>query len=230
MQVGGPTTVRLRAEPLERLGTLQERAYRKIKDYLVSGRLEVETIYSGNRFADLLGVSRTPVREALLQLSAEGLLVFVEGLGFKVKTYSPKEIRDIFEARRAIETYVVGQIAGSLDRDALRGLEENLKQLSARAGQRDPYRFLETDREFHMSLVRRAGNRLLESIMDAIRNHVSVLGLSALAREGRARQVVREHGDIVRALRRKDKAAAVKAIVHHLVTTEAHVLENSRNG
>jgi GntR family transcriptional regulator, rspAB operon transcriptional repressor len=218
----------IHAAPLERPTTLKDLAYRKIKESLVSGRLELEKVYSGNQFADLLGVSRTPVREALLQLSAEGLLVFVDGRGFKVKTYSRKEIRDIFEARRAIETYVIERLVGTLDPDALQVLDGNLGQLSEQAVQKDPHRFLETDRGFHMSLVRVGGNVLLESIMDAIRNHVSVLGLSALAHEGRARQVVEEHGAIIQALRRKDKAAAVEALVHHLATTETYALDRAQ--
>jgi DNA-binding GntR family transcriptional regulator len=216
----------LRTEPLERPSTLKELAYRKIKESLVSGRLELGKVYSGNQFADLLGVSRTPVREALLQLSAEGLLVFVEGRGFTVKTYSPKEIRDIFDARRAIETYVLDRLTDKLDDGALQVLDENLRQL---AEQRDPHRFLETDREFHMSLVRVGGNVLLESIMEAIRNHVSVLGLTVLAREGRARQVLEEHGAIIQALRRKDRTAAVRALVHHLTTTEQYALDRAIN-
>ena len=59
---------------IERPGTLQALAYDKIKGLMIAGELDFDSIYSANQFAEILGVSRTPVREALLQLSAEGLL------------------------------------------------------------------------------------------------------------------------------------------------------------
>src|SRR5688572_21556 len=82
----------LEARPLARPESLKDLAYREIKNHLTAGKLSPDEIYSAAQFADILQVSRTPVREALLQLATEGYLVFIEGRGFKVRPYSEKEI------------------------------------------------------------------------------------------------------------------------------------------
>lgn len=210
---------------IERPESLKDLAYQRIRDRLVSGHLRSDAVYSAIQFAEDLGVSRTPVREALLQLASEGFLDVIDGLGFRVRDYSEKEIRDLFETRRLIEAYAVERAAEGLSAVELAGLDRNQKTLAERGRRRDPVSFLETDREFHMSLVRRNGNDLLVSIMDRIRNHIAIFGLRALSREGRIEQVVAEHGRILKALHRRDRAEAVRAMRDHLAATEKHVLE-----
>src|SRR5947209_6045260 len=70
---------------IDRPLSLKDSAYRAIKDQLVSGKLEHDKIYSAQHFAGMLGVSRTPAREALLQLASEGFLVCLDARGFKIK-------------------------------------------------------------------------------------------------------------------------------------------------
>ena len=77
-----------------------------------------------------------------------------------------------------------------------------------------------------MNLIRRYENSLLESIMENIRDFISILGQKALASPGRVQEVVREHQDILEALHQKDKMKAVQAIKYHLDATEKSLLEN----
>jgi DNA-binding FadR family transcriptional regulator len=79
---------------------------------------------------------------------------------------------------------------------------------------------MEADKEFHLSLVRRAGNQLLLTIMENIRNHIAVFGLKALAHQGRFEEVIREHRGIVKALYHKDRRRVLRAVRHHLTATE----------
>ena len=95
---------------IERPGTLQALAYDKIKGLMIAGELDFDAIYSANQFAEILGVSRTPVREALLQLSAEGLLTSLQGRGFKIKQFSENRVREFFETRQMIESYIIEQM------------------------------------------------------------------------------------------------------------------------
>src|SRR5688572_28620115 len=111
------------AHPLDRPRSLHALAYDQIKALLLSGRLSRDRLYSANDFAETLRISRTPVREALLQLAAENYLVFVEGRGVRVRQFTTKEIRDFFETRQLVEPYVLGQIAHALDPHPL---EQNL--------------------------------------------------------------------------------------------------------
>jgi DNA-binding GntR family transcriptional regulator len=212
------------ATPIDRPSSLKDSAYRAIKDQLVTGVLEHETIYSAQHFAAMLGVSRTPVREALLQLAGEGFLVCLEARGFKIKQFSPGEIRDVFETRQMIEAFVVRQLLDRLTPEDLRPLKENLRAMTEHARLRNAHGFMEADKEFHLTLVRRHGNQMLMAIMETIRNHIAVFGLKALAHQGRFQEVIREHRSILKALELKDRKRALLAVRYHLATTEQCLL------
>ena len=155
-------------EPDRPPSSLKDAAYRSIKDQLVSGQLEHDKIYSAQHFAAMLGVSRTPIREALLQLAGEGFLVCLEARGFKIKPFSEREIRDVFETRRMIETFVARQLIEKLTPEDIRQLKENLRVMAEHAQRGSAHGFMEADKAFHLSLVRCAGNQLLVSIMETI--------------------------------------------------------------
>ena len=210
---------------IERPETLQALAYDKIKGLLVSGQLEFDEIYSANHFAEILGVSRTPVREALLQLATEGLLIPVQGRGFKIKVFSDKEIKDFFETRLMIETYVIGRLVEGIGGEDLKGLEESVKLMVRSAGKGDIYGFLEADKAFHMNLVHRYKNRLLESIMENIRNLISIFGRKALSSDGRIQEVIEEHQLIVGAVREKAADKAAEAMRRHLNRSEKTIID-----
>jgi DNA-binding GntR family transcriptional regulator len=212
-------------QKIKRPETLLSLAYDKIKGLLVSGQLSFDEIYSANQFAEMLGVSRTPVREALLQLAAEGLLIPVQGRGFKIKGFSEKEIKDFFEARLMIETYVISRLVKGIGGEDVKALQTSLKQMARSAEKGDMYGFLEADKVFHMNLVHRYTNRLLESIMENIRNLISILGRKALSTSGRIEEVLQEHRAIVEAVKEKDASKAAKAMSHHLNRTERTIIE-----
>ena len=210
---------------IERPGTLQSIAYERIKGLLVCGKLKQDLIYSGSQFAEMLGVSRTPVREALLQLSAEGFFIPVQGRGFRIREFSKEEIRDFFEARLMIETYIIQRLAESMDDEDVQSLEESLNQMVRCARKKDSDGFLEADKAFHMNLVHRHKNRLLVSIMENIRNLISILGRKALATAGRTEEVIGEHRKVLEGIRKRDAAAAAKAMRRHLSVTESTIIE-----
>jgi DNA-binding GntR family transcriptional regulator len=211
---------------LEQPGTLQNLAYERIKTLLISGQLEFDEVYSANHFAEILGVSRTPIREALLQLTSEGFFISLRGRGFKIKEFTEKEIQDFFEARKMIEAYVIEQLVDEVSAEDLKPLDDSLAQMINGHKKTETYSFLEADKSFHMNLIRRYENSLLESIMGNIRDFISILGQKALASPGRVQEVIREHQHILEALHQKDKMKAVQAIQYHLDATEKSLLEN----
>jgi DNA-binding GntR family transcriptional regulator len=214
----------LDASPIDRPQSLKDLAYSKIRASLLRGQLDADSVYSAAQFAETFGVSRTPVREALLQLVAEGFLVVVEQKGFRLRRFTPKEIRELFETRRVIETYAAEKLTGSLTDDDVRGLKATLKQMASLAAEGDTAGFLEADRAFHMAILRRLDNQMLASIMETIRGQVTLFALKAIAYKGRTDEILREHGEILETLRGKDVKKAVRAVVDHLETTEKYVL------
>jgi GntR family transcriptional regulator, rspAB operon transcriptional repressor len=214
----------LDVSPIDRPQSLKDLAYTKIRASLLRGQMDADGVYSAAQFAETLGVSRTPVREALLQLVAEGFLTVVEQKGFRLRRFTEKEIRELFETRKVIETYAAERLTGALTDDDLRALKAMLKQMTSSAADGDTAGFLEADRAFHMAIIRRLDNRLLATIMETIRGQVTLFALKAIGYKGRTDEILREHGAILDALRGKDPKKAVRAVVDHLETTEKTVL------
>ena len=211
---------------LERPGTLQHQAYERIKTLLINGQLEFDRVYSATHFAEILGVSRTPIREALLQLTAEGFFVSLRGRGFKIKKFSVKEIQDFFEARKVIEAYVIEQLVDEVGEEDLKPLDDSLAHMINGCNKSESYRFLQADKSFHLHLIHRYRNSLLESIMGNIRDSIAILGQKALTRPGRIQEVIKEHQDILTAFHQRNKGRAVRALKYHLDRTEKSILEN----
>lgn len=211
---------------IERPGTLQHQAYERIKTLLINGQLEFDRVYSATHFAEILGVSRTPIREALLQLTAEGYFVSLRGRGFKIKKFSAKEIQDFFEARKMIEAYVIERLVDDVNEDDLKPLDDSLEHMMKGFEKSGFYSFLQADKSFHMNLIHRYENSLLESIMGNIRDSISILGQRALTNPDRVQEVIKEHQDILAALHQRDKLEAVRTLKFHLDATEKSLLKN----
>ena len=216
----------LQVSPLDRPRGLKDLAYQQLRGLLVQGRLEPDTVYSAVQFAEMLGVSRTPVREALLQLVSEGFLAVIRQEGYKLRRFSEKEIRDLFETRRLLETYAAEKVTGTLSDADARPIRATLKTMASLAAQGDIAGFLEADRAFHMAIIERLHNGMLSSIMDTIRGQVTLFAAKAISHKGRTDEILREHGAILTALCGKDPKKAVRVVVDHLKTTEAYVLSD----
>src|SRR4051794_35083882 len=198
-------TAELTAGRIVRRGSLKDLAYQEIKGLLVSGNLKPDRLYSAQHFAQLLGVSHTPVREALLRLANEGFLVCREVKGFQVKEFSRKEVQDVLETRAVIETHVVKVLAGLLSATDLAHLEQCYQQMVSYAAAGDETKFLDADQEFHMSLVRRCGNHHLLAIMENIRSQITLFQFKILGQSRDFSEILQEHADILEALRGTDK-------------------------
>ena len=215
----------IRIRPLKRAQTLKDMAYEQVKGLLRTGKMSCDAIYSANHLADRLGVSRTPVREALLQLSAEGFLTTLGSKGFRVRRYTREEVEDTFEARQAIERWVVEQLAARKDFDPTE-LGQAFDLMAEAAATGDSHGFMEADERFHLALVRAQGNALLAAVMENIRDRISVLGHQALAVQGRMAEVLEEHRRIAGALKRGGPAQASAAMAEHLDATRRNLLRD----
>ena len=142
-------------------------AYDYVKARLLDGRFAGGTLLSENEIAQRLDVSRTPVRQAFVQLEAEGLLELYPRRGALVVPISPSEAEDVLEARMLIEQHAARRAAsaGPALAAALRGhIAEQERALEDGAG------FAWADRRFHHALVESAGNQLLTRQYDSLRD------------------------------------------------------------
>lgn len=208
---------------LERPQTLKDAAYQQIRDRILSGELKKGTLYSARHFADLLGVSRTPVREALLRLTNENFLVCHNVQGFTLREFTQREIQDVFETRQLIECHIAAGVAGRLTDQQRDELEAHLARMRERAD--DPAGFLEADKRFHLVLIESYGNRHFADILADIRSQIALFGLEALGHSGRTEEVLAEHRRILDALRNESPSEAEEAMRDHLARTESYLFK-----
>jgi DNA-binding GntR family transcriptional regulator len=152
-------------ELLPRGRSASERAYEYVKARLLDGRFAGGTLLSENELASRLGVSRTPVRQALVQLEAEELVELYPKRGALVVPISASEEDDVLEARLLIEQYCARRAAS-----AGPGVVERLREALADQEGADASGFAWADRAFHAVIVEAAGNHILDRTYDALRD------------------------------------------------------------
>jgi DNA-binding GntR family transcriptional regulator len=169
---------------------------------------------SESEVAQRAGTSRTPVREALVRLEAEGFLKIIPKKGAYVPPISDGEIEAVMQARGLVEDWCIRRIV-----PANPSLVAELERLVAEQEVviDDPAAFIDLDRAFHRRLVQQAGNSVLAAFYESLRERQIRMGIRAVASgDDRARTVLEEHTAIVRALAAGDAAEVLQA---HLAST-----------
>ncbi|HEV7907048.1 MAG TPA: GntR family transcriptional regulator [Pseudonocardiaceae bacterium] len=200
-------------------GSGRDRAYEFLKDVVLADPDMQGRFISEQDVADRIGVSRTPIREALLLLAAEDLVQLVPKKGAYVAPVSGREVAELMELRGMVERYAAERVlsAGIVPLDRMRAAVERQRDLR---GESDARQFIDVDREFHLELVAAAGNDLLTKMYEGLRARQVRAGVVALFRVvGRQDAVLDEHEAIVAALESGDVEAATTAITSHLEAT-----------
>jgi len=205
--------------------SLTDKIYQLLKDSIARRELEPETRLIDQEIASNLGVSRTPVREAISRLEVEGLVTIVPRRGVFVADPSPKDIKDLYEVREVLEVLAV-ELAVPLLRD-----EEDLSRLGRILEEfkvaLDDHEYLvcfELDRKFHDQLVKLSGNNKLIEIDRLLDGNIQVTRWIHCRDQHRQELAYREHRMILDALARKDAALASKLVRDHIRRVERDLL------
>ena len=197
---------------------LRDQALALIKLRLVSGDLAPGQIYSASSLATELGVSNSPVREAMLTLVNQGLMETVRNRGFRVLPMSEKDRRNIYELRLLIEVPSMARLAALKDKVAARKGE--FAQLAADivrcARKGDIVGYLHADRGFHLGLLSILENDQLTGIVENLRDQSRQYGLKGLSRRGLLTASAEEHQPILDAILAGDRKLVVKLMTAHL--------------
>jgi len=149
-------------------------------------------MYSVPSLAVSLGVSSTPVREALLELSRSGLVEPMRNRGFKVVEPSLTELRNLFDMREVLELHAAVLVAANSPRD-LPTVRDSADQIAKAVETDDVQLYLEADRNFHRDLIAAAGNELLTDTVMGLRDKMRLYGISSRAGQERQQVSVPEH-------------------------------------
>lgn len=189
-------------------------AYASLVADIRAGRLRPGDRLTETEIAKRMGISRTPVREAIRQLESDGLVVHLPRVGAVVRRLDYAEITELYEMRSVLE--------GTAARFAARAASDvEISELSAindemAAAAQDTARLFETNRQFHAVLLNAARNRFLVKAVEAVNKTLLILGPSTLEEGSRSAEAIREHGAILDALRAHDGDAAELTMRRHI--------------
>ena len=198
---------------------LREQVLQQVRAEIISGQSVPGTMYSVPSLALSLGVSTTPVREALLELTRTGLIEPMRNRGFKVVAPTLRELHNVFELRGVVEPHAAAMVAHRAphELDDLYPLADEV----ARAVEKEDVReYLESDRRFHSAFNTLANNEILTETIMGLRDKMRLYGISSSAGIDRQRQSVAEHYKIIE-LAKSGEAEILKDLMRrHILTWE----------
>ncbi|GGS14851.1 GntR family transcriptional regulator [Streptomyces aureoverticillatus] len=195
---------------------LRDQVAHALRAAMISGELRPGQVYSAPGLAEDFGVSATPVREAMLDLTREGLVEPVRNKGFRVTEVTEKDLDQYTEIRALIEIPTVGQVTRTATREELEALRPAAEEIVRAAREHDLIGYLEADRQFHLSLLALSGNdRLVETVGD-LRKRTRLYGLSTLDERDRLIPSAEEHLELLELMLAGDAEGAEACMRRHL--------------
>lgn len=212
--------------------SLKDQAYTYLRDAIVTGDLEDGSQHSVYRLADQLGISRTPVREAVLQLAAAGLVTVEKNRGIRIHGITVADIRDIFELRLMIEVPAAAYAAVHAGKELRALLESETLAMEASTKTHDHEQFRFHDQALHDHISGVLENQRLSSVLTGLRDVTRAHGAWTGNSTRPVREIMAEHEVIVEALFARDPDRASQAMRDHLVRTGTLLMQQiaSRTG
>ncbi len=205
--------------------SLGGRVFQKIREDILNGKYKENDELRENTIGKELGVSRTPVREALRQLELEGLVTIIPNRGAYVTGISHKDIWDIYMIRSMLEGLCARWASENISEAQLDELEEAILlsefQMKKESGF-NAEQVAALDGRFHAILYEASGSRILSRELTDFHNYVQAARKSSVVSEDRARKSIREHRQILRAIRDRDAEMAEQLANEHIM----HVMQN----
>ncbi|GAW91651.1 GntR family transcriptional regulator [Calderihabitans maritimus] len=223
-------TKRLSPIKLENYKPLREIVFETLREAIINGTLKPGERLMEVQLAEEMGVSRTPVREAIRKLELEGFVVMVPRKGAYVAGISIKDIADVFEIRAALESLAAGLAAERITEEELEELERLLVQVAECTESNDLEKLIEIDTRFHDILYKASRNERLVQIISNLREQIQRFRSTSLAFPGRMKETLEEHKKIVEALSERNVALAQALAAEHIENAENSMLEALREG
>ena len=196
--------------------SLRDQVRRLLRASIVSGDFEPGRIYSIPQLANQFAVSVTPIREAILDLAGEGLVVIARNRGFSVSVVAGHDLDELVQLRLMLEVPAVQLLAALEPPPDLSPLRHLTAIIRHRAEQNDVVGFLQLDRDFHLGLLEHIGNRRLVETVGRLRDQTRLYGLRSATMSGRMMPSLLEHDALLDAVEAGDASEAAAIMTRHL--------------
>ena len=192
---------------------LYEEVAEQLRQRIFRRELEPGSWIDELKIAEEFGISRTPLREALKVLAAEGLVTMKVRRGAYVTEMSDKDLRDVYHLLSLLESDAAAVVAASATPAQLHELQALHAELEAAAGERE--RFFAVNERFHMRVLEMADNRWRSQMVADLRKVMKLNRHNSLLKQGRIEDSLNEHRAVMAALARRDGAATAQAMQAH---------------
>src|SRR5258708_27435923 len=196
--------------------SLHDEAVARIRDLIREGRLEPGSKVSEKELCELFGISRTPLREALKVLATEGLIVLLPNRGARVARLTGKDMADLFQVMGELEG-LAGELAcAKITDEAVTEIRVRHHEMLAHYTRGDRTAYFAANQAIHEAIIAAAENSVLTTMFESLRGRLRPARFMANVSRERWDQAVREHGEILAALSRRDGARLRSLLQEHL--------------
>ncbi len=197
--------------------SLSDQAYHYIKRLILSGEIRGGERIPEEKVAQRFGVSRTPIREALNRLEEYGLVRIKPRSYAEVVELKPHEAGQLAVIRSQLETLTVSLLADCGTKEDFKDLDLLAKECNALIAEGDIAATFERDSQLHLEISRRTGNSHLYEICEKLDAKLQLLRLVLKIPLGKLKVYVKQHDEIIDAMRRRDKELAIRLMKHHIM-------------
>ncbi|GLO67971.1 transcriptional regulator [Oceanobacillus sp. E9] len=199
---------------------LKEVAYQEIKAKILEEHYEAGQFLSERTLIDELGMSKTPIKNALVRLESEGFVTVSSKQGIIVNDISIERINDIYNLRIALETFNCQELYHRITQEQLKELEDNVQATKEAAKNKDVTLFATLDHEFHLAISEFVGNKEITRVLLNYQDHLRRITLRHLKKDpGRVEKFYSEHEEVLDALKRGD-IKCVELMKKHLLDSK----------
>lgn len=202
---------------------LRDVVFHTLREAILKGELKPGERLMELQLASRLGVSRTPIREAIRMLELEGLAVTVPRKGAEVAKMTEKDMEDVLQIRRALDELAVGLACDNMTEEKLEQLHEALERFEESTRTGDVQQIAQTDVEFHEVIYQATDNPKLVNMLNNLREQMYRYRVEYLKSDEVYPRLIQEHEEIYKGLKRKDKERVVEIVGYHVVNQEIMV-------
>jgi len=204
--------------------SFKQQAYEEVKNAIINHLIAPGDIIFERNLSENLGISRTPLREAIQLLEMEGWIKSIPRKGILVCNISERDVEEVLHLRKANEVLVMELVIPNITHEEIQKIEEIY--LAQSNQKQDNKTFISLDKDFHIYMAELSGNKRLAQLMQTLSDQVRWFGVRALNLPGRIEQTLQEHAAIIEAIKSRDFKKAREAVLNHIEQTRVAVLNN----
>jgi DNA-binding GntR family transcriptional regulator len=195
---------------------LRFNVYNRLRDDILTQVYKKGEALTEAKITKDLGVSRTPVREAFVQLQIDGLVDAIPNKGIIVRGLNNNDIQDMYDIRAHIETIAVNRVCENITKENLEILEKVLQLEMTYIKTKDYLNFQKSDLDFHSVIIRSSDSKIIENLLSSIMQYTRLARTKSLASGSRIQESYDEHTAIYNAIKRNDKDQAQALMEMHI--------------